>query len=83
MECGTLSQVVEAEYFLGEVTHPNGDHPIEPFLCRFVRVYQTRTAQRRHPLRVNHFALKSKLYLHAIHSAYAALRQLNPARLAA
>jgi len=32
---------------------------------------------------LNHFALKSKLYLHAIHSAYAALRQLNPARLAA
>lgn len=32
---------------------------------------------------LNHFALKSKLYLHAIHSAYATLRQLNPARLAA
>jgi hypothetical protein len=32
---------------------------------------------------LNHFALKSKLYLHAIHSAYAALRQLNPARLSA
>ncbi len=33
--------------------------------------------------KLNHFALKSKLYLHAIHSAYATLRQLNPARLAA
>jgi len=33
--------------------------------------------------KLNHFALKSKLYLHAIHAAYAALRQLNPARLTA
>lgn len=32
---------------------------------------------------LNHFALKSKLYLRAIQSAYAALRELNPARLAA
>jgi len=33
--------------------------------------------------KLNHFALKSKLYLHAIQSAYATLRELNPARLAA
>jgi hypothetical protein len=32
---------------------------------------------------LNHFALKSKLYLRAIRSAYAALRELNPAQLAA
>ncbi len=32
---------------------------------------------------LNHFALKSKLYLHAIHAAYAKLRELNPAQLAA
>lgn len=33
--------------------------------------------------KLNHFALKSKLYLSAIQSAYATLRQLNPAQLAA
>jgi len=32
---------------------------------------------------LNHFALKAKLYLHAVQSAYATLRELNPARLAA
>jgi hypothetical protein len=32
---------------------------------------------------LNHFALKSKLYLQALHSAYATLRQLHPTRLAA
>lgn len=32
---------------------------------------------------LNHFALKAKLYLHAIQSAYATLQELNPARLAA
>ena len=32
---------------------------------------------------LNHFALKSKLYLHAIHAAYAKLRELNPVCLAA
>lgn len=33
--------------------------------------------------KLNHFALKSKLYLHAIHAAYAKLRELNPVQLAA
>lgn len=33
--------------------------------------------------KLNHFALKSKLYLHAIHAAYAKLRELNPVCLAA
>ncbi|MBM3180300.1 MAG: IS701 family transposase, partial [Chloroflexi bacterium] len=33
--------------------------------------------------KLNHFALKSKLYLHALHAAYAKLRELNPACLAA
>jgi Transposase DDE domain. len=33
--------------------------------------------------KLNHFALKSKLYLHALQSAFAALRELNPASLAA
>ena len=33
--------------------------------------------------KLNHFALKSKLYLHAIHVAFAALRELHPAQLAA
>lgn len=32
---------------------------------------------------LNHFALKSKLYFHAIHSAYATLKTLQPVRLAA
>lgn len=33
--------------------------------------------------KLNHFALKSKLYLHAIHAAYAKLRELSPVCLAA
>lgn len=33
--------------------------------------------------KLNHFALKSKLYLHAIQSAFAALRELQPVPLAA
>jgi DDE superfamily endonuclease len=33
--------------------------------------------------KLNHFALRSKLYLRAIHSAYTALRELNPVQLAA
>jgi hypothetical protein len=33
--------------------------------------------------KLNHFALKSKLYLHAIHAAYAKLREFNPVCLAA
>ena len=33
--------------------------------------------------RLNHFALKSKLYVRALHTAFAALRDLQPVRLAA
>lgn len=33
--------------------------------------------------KLNHFALKSKLYLNALHSAFLTLRQLNPIQLAA
>jgi hypothetical protein len=33
--------------------------------------------------KLNHFALKSKLYLRATHSAFAALRELHPVQLAA
>ena len=33
--------------------------------------------------KLNHFALKSKLYLHAIHAAYAKLQELNPVCFAA
>ena len=33
--------------------------------------------------KLNHFALKAKLYLHAIHAAYAQLQELKPARLTA
>jgi hypothetical protein len=33
--------------------------------------------------KLNHFALKSKLYLHAIHAAYAKLRELHPVCLTA
>ncbi len=33
--------------------------------------------------KLNHFAIKSKLYLNALHSAFSTLRQLNPVQLAA
>jgi hypothetical protein len=33
--------------------------------------------------KLNHFALKAKLYLHALHAAYAQLQELKPAQLAA
>lgn len=47
-------------------------------LCGYVKLELLKSNTK-----LNHFALKSKLYLHAIHSAFATLRQLNPPRLAA
>jgi hypothetical protein len=82
MECGTLSQVTQAKCFSGEITHPNGDHADELFLRCLVRGF-IKLELLKGDTKLNHFALKSKLYLHAIHSAFATLRQLNPARLAA
>jgi hypothetical protein len=45
MERATLSQVAQTECFAVEVTHENGDHSDQPFLCGFVRLHQT---QRQH-----------------------------------
>jgi len=47
-------------------------------LCGYIKLELLKCDTKR-----NHFALKSKLYLHAIQSAYAQLRELNPPRLAA
>lgn len=47
-------------------------------LCGYIKLELLKT-----DTQLNHFALKAKLYLHAIQSAYATLQKLNPARLAA
>lgn len=47
-------------------------------LCGYIKLELLKSSTK-----LNHFALKSKLYLSAIQSAYAALRQLNPAPLVA
>jgi hypothetical protein len=47
-------------------------------LCAYIKLELLKGATK-----LNHFALKSKLYLQAIHSAYATLRELNPISLVA
>jgi hypothetical protein len=47
-------------------------------LCGYIKLELLKGATK-----LNHFALKSKLYLQAIQSAYAVLRELNPVSLAA
>src|SRR5512147_636979 len=47
-------------------------------LCAFIKLEMLKG-----DTKLNHFALKSKLYLQAVQSAFAALRELHPAQLAA
>jgi hypothetical protein len=47
-------------------------------LCGFIKLERLKV-----DTKLNHFALKSKLYLNALHSAFSTLRQLNPVQLAA
>jgi hypothetical protein len=47
-------------------------------LCAYIKLELLKGSTK-----LNHFALKSKLYLQAIQSAYATLRELNPVSLAA
>lgn len=47
-------------------------------LCAYIKLEWLRRATK-----LNHFALKSKLYIAALHSAFDSLRQLQPIRLAA
>src|SRR5262249_14990887 len=47
-------------------------------LCAYIKLEWLRKATK-----LNHFALKTKLYVAALHSAYATLRQCQPIRLAA
>jgi hypothetical protein len=35
------SQVAQAERFFGKVTHTNGDHANQPFICCFISVHKT------------------------------------------
>jgi len=47
-------------------------------LCGYIKLELLKT-----DTQLNHFALKAKLYLHAIQSAYATLQEFNPVRLSA
>ena len=47
-------------------------------LCGYIKLELLKGATK-----LNHFALKSKLYLRAMHSAFATLREFQPVRLAA
>jgi hypothetical protein len=47
-------------------------------LCGFIKLEMLKV-----DTKVNHFALKSKLYLNALHSAFSTLRQLNPLQFTA
>ena len=47
-------------------------------LCAFVKLERLRSTTR-----LNHFALKTKLYVTALHSAFAQLRELQPISFAA
>jgi hypothetical protein len=47
-------------------------------LCGFVKLEMLKVKTK-----LNHFALKSKLYINALHSAFSTLRQLNPVQLTA
>jgi len=47
-------------------------------LCGFIKLEMLKV-----DTKLNHFALKSKLYINALHSAFSTLRQLNPIQFAA
>jgi len=47
-------------------------------LCGFIKLEMLKVETR-----LNHFALKSKLYITALHSAFSTLREMNPVHLAA
>ena len=47
-------------------------------LCGFIKLEMLKVETK-----TNHFALKSKLYIKALHSAFDTLRQLNPIQFAA
>lgn len=47
-------------------------------LCGFIKLEMLKV-----DTKLNHFALKSKLYIKALHSAFSTLREMNPVQLAA
>jgi len=47
-------------------------------LCGFIKLEILKV-----DAKLNHFALKSKLYINALHSAFDTLRELNPIQFAA
>jgi len=47
-------------------------------LCGYIKLELLKSETK-----LNHFALKSKLYLHALHAAYTKLQEFNPVSLTA
>jgi hypothetical protein len=80
MERATLSQVAQTECFAKSPTKTVTTQTNHFFaaLCAYIKLELLKGNTK-----LNHFALKSKLYVRAIQSAYAALRKLNPVQLAA
>lgn len=81
MERGTLSQVAQAERFAGEVAHQYVTTQSNHFfasVCAYIKLEMLKVATK-----TNHFALKAKLYVNALQSAFQTLNTLQPIRLAA
>lgn len=77
----TAASVLETKRLFDEIAYPHGAYPNESFFAALwgyikLEMLKVRT-------KLNHFALKMKLYLRANQVAFDALRQLVPISLAA
>lgn len=86
VERGRVSQVPQAERFFGTFAHSHSRHPdpsshnlpLFASLCGYVKLELLKVSND-----LNHFALKSSIYLRAMQVAFDAPRQFQPIRLAA
>jgi len=75
-----VSQAAEAKSVVGKIAHPNrsdSDRSLFAALCGYIKLELLKGVTQ-----LNHFALKSKLYVRALQTAFAALADLQPVHLA-
>jgi hypothetical protein len=81
IERGTVSQIAQAKCFVRKIAHTitvrTQTNHFFASLCGYIKLESVKGKTQ-----LNHFALKSKLYLATLQSAYAAWQEFLPATLA-
>ena len=77
MESGGVSQVVEEQRLVGEVADEDGEDAIQPHVFSSIYAFVKLERLKLATTKMNHFAIRSSVYLKAIRASYEELRRMR------